>query len=324
MDAYHGLTVVDAVAGPVAAIAGMPRLRAARPKQSTDGEYMEEEPLVTIHGGDWGMVLVCVGATIMAYARPGSWLRAHLRRNVLVKVSMRRRGWSAGLVALLLALAWASVAGTPDTVQVPDTLAQRMAACSSCHGKHGQGGGDGFNPRLAGKPTLYLYHQLLNFREGRRSYPMMQHMVTGLSDTYLHEMAAHFSALNPPYEVPATSPYPASVLALGRKLAEHGDAERKVPACQACHGKRLTGLEPAIPALLGLPRDYINNQFGAWRNGSRKTQAPDCMAKVASRLSGREISALAAWLSSQPMPEDAQPAPAGSLDLPLECGSMEK
>ena len=29
-------------------------------------------------------------------------------------------------------------------------------------------------------------------------------------------------------------------------------------ACASCHGSALTGVEPTVPGLLGLPRDYLN------------------------------------------------------------------
>lgn len=213
--------------------------------------------------------------------------------------------------------------GVACAADVPDTLQQRVAACSSCHGKHGQGGRNGFNPRLAGKPVLYLYHQLLNFREGRRHYPMMRHMVDGLPDVYLREIAEYFAAQEPVWPRPEPSSLSAALLDKGRNLVRHGDQERDVPACQACHGKRLTGLDPAIPPLVGLPANYISNQLGAWRGGSRHGMAPDCMAKVAARLTPQQIAAVAGWLSSQPTPDNTQPAAAGSLQLPLECGGMK-
>ena len=53
-------------------------------------------------------------------------------------------------------------------VPVPDTMAQRMQACTVCHGKEGRATNAGYFPRIAGKPAGYLYNQLLNFREGRR------------------------------------------------------------------------------------------------------------------------------------------------------------
>ncbi len=85
---------------------------------------------------------------------------------------------------------------------IPDTIAQRAAACTACHGKEGRATNDGYFPRIAGKPAGYLYNQLLNFRAGRRTYPMMIYMVSHLSDAYLMEMAQYFESLHPPYPPP--------------------------------------------------------------------------------------------------------------------------
>lgn len=227
---------------------------------------------------------------------------------------------AAGL--LLTSLCSGHVAAGP-TDTVPDTLAQRLKACNACHGKDGQGGADGYYPRIAGKPALYLYRQLRNFQRGLRANRMMQHMVRGLSDGYMMQIARHFAALEPPLRSPERGHWPASLLARGQQLVRHGDPDRKVPACQACHGRRLTGVEPAIPALLDLPSDYISAQLGAWRTHTRSAPAPDCMAKVAARLDSDDIRAVAAWLSSQALPADASPMPAGSVHPPLACGSLQ-
>lgn len=219
---------------------------------------------------------------------------------------------------VVLVLPVANVGAAPH---VPDTLQQRIAACSGCHGKHGQGGDNGFNPRIAGKPALYLYRQLLNFRAGRRSYPPMEYMVRMLPDAYLREIADHFAGQHPAHNAPLAHAYPAALLARGEAVVRHGDASRKVPACQACHGKSLAGVEPGIPALIGLPYAYISAQLGAWRTHTRGAVAPDCMATVAGRLAPSDISAVAAWLSTQPVPAHMKPQAAGSTHMPLQCGS---
>ena len=201
----------------------------------------------------------------------------------------------------------------------PDTLEQRVAACLACHSVKERG--DAYFPRIAGKPAGYLYNQLTNFRDGRRQYPLMTWMVQHLSDEYLHEIADYFSAQHLPAPVLDRASLPAAELERGRQLVTRGDTALKVPACIACHGERLTGALPAIPGLTGLPRDYINAQFGAWRNGSRHALAPDCMGSIASRLSLADVSAISAWLASEPLPADPSPAPSLKRPLPLACGS---
>jgi cytochrome c553 len=215
-----------------------------------------------------------------------------------------------------------SAAPPAAPIAIPDTIAQRMQPCSACHGKEGRATGQGFFPRIAGKPAGYLYNQLDNFRSGRRANATMTYFVEQMSDDYLREIAAWFSSLDLPYAPPQTVGAPASEIALGETLVRRGDAANGLPACVQCHGAAMTGIAPAIPGLLGLPRGYLVEQFGAWRTGQRKALAPDCMAKIATTLSPSDISAVATWLSSQPVSQP--PAAADTLvrPLPMACGSV--
>jgi len=150
----------------------------------------------------------------------------------------------------------------------------------------------------------------------------MAHLLDGLPDDYLREMAAYFADQHVPYPPPAAPGVSAAVLEQGRLLATQGDPQRGLPACAACHGAAFSGLAPAIPGLLGLPRDYIAAQIGGWKNGLRRAAEPDCMAAIADQLTPQDIGALSAWLASRPIVEPYQPDPAGSADLPVECGSQ--
>jgi len=216
----------------------------------------------------------------------------------------------------------AQSAASDATSLQPNTMRARVAACTACHGEQGKAGPDGYYPRLAGKPSEYLYHQLLNFRDGLRQYRPMTHLLAGLPDDYLREIAAYFADQHVPYAPPPRPAASADMLEHGRLLATQGDSARGLPACSACHGAALSGLSPAIPGLLGLPRDYIGAQIGGWKNGLRRAAEPDCMADVAKKLTPEDIGALSAWLSSRPIVEPYEPDLAGSLDLPAECGSQ--
>ncbi len=207
---------------------------------------------------------------------------------------------------------------------VPDSLAQRALACTGCHGKQGRAAPDGYYPRLAGKPAGYLYNQLLNFREGRRDYGLMSELIAPLSDAYLKELAGHFASLDLPYPPPQPASLTAPELARAAQLARQGDPARGVPACTACHGERLTGSQPAVPGLLGLSRDYLNGQLGAWRSGQRRAQPPDCMARIARSLSDADLNALTQFLASQPLPTDPHPAAALPAPAPLDCGGLPR
>lgn len=223
-----------------------------------------------------------------------------------------------GLAAMALA---APLAAQQSGKLEPNTMAARMAACTACHGSQGRAGPDGYYPRIAGKPADYLYNQLVYFRSGQRQYRPMQNLLEHMSDDYLRQIAEWFSGQHPPYADPSPSRLPAAVLDRGRQLVMEGDPRRGVPACVACHGASLTGVLPAVPALVGLPHDYISSQFGAWTNGLRKAIEPDCMADIARRMTPEDVSAVAGWLSSQPVrsatPSSGLPAPP-----PMECGSQ--
>ncbi|MEO7337697.1 MAG: c-type cytochrome [Caldimonas sp.] len=201
-----------------------------------------------------------------------------------------------------------------------DTIAQRVQACTGCHGPQGRAATDGYYPRIAGKPPVYLYNQLLNFRDGRRHYALMTGLLAPLGDEYLREIAGYFASLDVAYPAPQPPKEGPGVIEQGRLLVTQGDALRRIPACVQCHGEAMMGVAPSIPGLLGLPRDYLNAQLGAWKGDKRRAQAPDCMAKVAAALTPQDISAVSAWLAAQP----AQGKPATRLPrpLPLECGGV--
>ena len=203
----------------------------------------------------------------------------------------------------------------------PDDMATRMRACTPCHGVQGQGTQDVYFPRLAGKPAGYLYNQLTAFRSGRRHYSPMNYLLEYQSDEYLKAMAAYFAGQRPPFLSHPPVTVSSAVLAHGESLATHGDASRGIPACASCHNPSFTGMQPGIPALVGLRTNYISAQLGAFRYGTRTATAPDCMQLVAARLSEDDVMALAAWLSSLPARPTMTPLPQGSLTTPLPCGS---
>jgi cytochrome c553 len=228
------------------------------------------------------------------------------------------------MVRLQILMAFLAVAATPAIVRADD-LTERLAACAACHGKHGEGAtGSEYYPHLAGKPAGYLFEQLKGFRDGRRNNASMIWIVQFADDAYLREIAEHFAA-----EAPRTRAADTGLEALtderrkiAERLVEQGDPARGVPACSDCHGKALTGLEPGIPALLGLPADYIVAQFGAWREGARHGAPPDCMHDVANAIAIDDIRAIATWLSQQSNADGLRPAPAGSFVPPKACGSL--
>ncbi len=229
------------------------------------------------------------------------------------------------LVRGLSSLVFAAALSTAAAATFEDTIAQRTLACTACHGPQGRAAPDGYYPRLAGKPAGYLYNQLLNFRDGRRQYALMSQLIAPLSDAYLMEIATYFSQLEVPYPAPPPAAASPEVLRLGQQLVMRGDATRQVPACVQCHGQAMTGVAPNVPGLLGLPRDYLNAQLGAWKAGQRRSHAPDCMKDVVARLTLEDINAVSSWVSAQALPANTHPAtslpPLAPGVKAITCGS---
>jgi cytochrome c553 len=221
---------------------------------------------------------------------------------------------------LILALPRAHASDTADL----DTLEQRVKPCTSCHGNEGRATREGYFPRIAGKPAGYLLNQLLNFREGRRHYPIMTYMTQLQSDTYLRELADYFGALRVPYTPPHPPNATAAVLERGRQLVTDGDKALNVPACNSCHGKRLLGVAPAVPGLLGVSQDYLTAQLGAWRSGIRAAAPPDCMKELVRRMRPEDLNAAATWLASQAIPDGLDADTSFENPPPLECGSIQQ
>lgn len=243
--------------------------------------------------------------------------------------AMRRVSWNvlkvllAGIASGLPALASAQAEAVPAFKSV-DSIEARVQGCVTCHGQDGQGTNNGYFPRIAGKPAGYLYNQLAAFRDGTRRYPPMNYLVAYLPDDYLREIAAYFARQQPPFAARETASADASTLARGQAIVTQGDAGKGVPACIACHGNSLTGMEPGIPGLVGLRPTYIVAQLTRWRVGERHAKEPDCMKRVAERLTDEDVTAAAAWLSQQPQPKDLAPVSSSQVRMPFTCGSQQR
>lgn len=226
------------------------------------------------------------------------------------------------LARVLLAALLAVLVVTGAPARAAD-ISEQVVPCTLCHGAEGRSAADGYYPRIAGKPAEYLFNQLVSFRDGKRQYTPMHRLLVGLDDAYLRAMAEYFGSQDLPYPTPQAPVATAAELEQGRRLVRSGDGD-SLPACASCHGERLTGNIAAIPGLLGLPRDYINAQIGAWREGQRRSGADDCMAKVARALDPLQVRAVSNWLASQPVPAASHPSSELPSDVARECGVVAR
>jgi cytochrome c553 len=110
--------------------------------------------------------------------------------NVWLSSVMSGGGATLVLAAILFAVprpAGAQAAGPPEIVQV----------CAPCHGVNGAGR-DVETPSLAGQSGIYLYNQLIAFRNRTRLHPDMKTIARDLSIREIEQIVAYYSILPPP------------------------------------------------------------------------------------------------------------------------------
>jgi cytochrome c553 len=209
------------------------------------------------------------------------------------------------------------------SVSVPDTMEERVKACTICHDNKDRIGRDAYYPRIAGKPAGYLFNQLRNFRDSRRYYQPMAILLENMSDEYMLEIARYFSSLQLPHLPPEQISIHPEETKLADALIHLGDHGRDIPACKSCHGEELMGTKPFIPGLLGLSHAYISAQFGSWRNGGlMRGQSSNCMSEIAKQLTDEETNAIAKWLAIQSVSGKPNPPEALSSELAHRCRSI--
>ncbi len=175
---------------------------------------------------------------------------------------------------------------------------QGVAACVGCHGA--QGAGNAAFPRLAGTGQAYLQAQLDAFADGRRKNPIMQPFAQKLSATERIALAMYYSQLPAPLGAPPSAVEAPSVTRsdAGAWLATRGRWSDNLPACAQCHGPSGSGVGAQFPPLAGLSVAYVTQQLQAWKAGTRPPGPLGLMPAVASKLSDKDVDAVAAYYSA--------------------------
>ena len=162
---------------------------------------------------------------------------------------------------------------------------RKAEVCVACHGNGGNSTNPGV-PSLAAQPPLYIYYQLLQFREKRRVDAQMSPFAASFSDLDMQDIAAYFSAQPAPA---ATQPADAEKNAAGKLVSDRNH-------CGSCHLQAYTG-QNHIPRLAGQHYDYLVKQLRGFKTGAR----PDIdgtMASTAQPLTEQDIESVARYLSS--------------------------
>jgi cytochrome c553 len=177
----------------------------------------------------------------------------------------------------LLVLAPAALAQAPEAPP-------KSVTCVTCHGPQGNPILPGI-PALAGQSARYIYLQLRDFQEGRRSNEMMSLMVKDLTRDEMRELGAYFAAQK---NVPMPFQPDADKARLGKAKADE-------TLCSMCHLGGFAG-QNEIPRVAGQPFDYIVAQLRAFKAKTRTNDAGN-MTSVSSTLSDDDIVNLAHYIA---------------------------
>ena len=167
--------------------------------------------------------------------------------------------------------------------QAPETP-PKVAVCIDCHGPQGNPSLPGI-PALAGQSARYIYLQLRDFQEGRRSNVQMSPMAKDLTRDEMRELGAYFAAQK---NVPRPFQPDAAKATLGKAKADE-------TLCSMCHLGGFAG-QNEIPRVAGQPFDYIVAQLRAFKAKTRTNDAGN-MTSVSSTLSDDDIVNVAHYIA---------------------------
>ncbi|SEE90011.1 Cytochrome C oxidase, cbb3-type, subunit III [Burkholderia sp. WP9] len=191
-----------------------------------------------------------------------------------------RRSWTAWLCG------WFAAAWLPLNAHADAEAGKAKAqVCVACHGPMGNSTNPDY-PILAGQSARYLYLQLKDFKEGRRSDPRMSPMAANLSRDDMQDLADYFAAqklVSVPFKADS-----ASIEAGKNKAAE--------VLCTMCHLGGFSG-QNEIPRVSGQLYPYIVKQMQDFRSHTRTNDAGN-MASVTRNLTDDDIRNLAAYINN--------------------------
>ena len=179
----------------------------------------------------------------------------------------------------------AQLALAQETPQDTAAGKAKAQACAACHGADGNSASGQF-PSLAGQTWRYMYVELKDFKEGRRSDPVMSPMAANLSRQDMMDLANYFAAqkLKPTdYKVDDAK-------------VRAGKAKADETLCTMCHLGGFMG-QNEIPRVAGQQHDYIVKQLRDFKTRTRTNDAGN-MTSVAQTLSEQDIENIAQYLTS--------------------------
>jgi cytochrome c553 len=173
----------------------------------------------------------------------------------------------------------------------------KESKCAKCHGDAGVSD-DPDDVNIAGMSSSYLFKQLKDYQDKKRDDRDMYKNVKELNDQQLADLSAWYAELEP-----AVRGANKTVTAEIQKLITHGDPERLLKACAACHGSKGRGGQFDHPALAGQNRTYLVDSMVAFKEEDRTNDIYSRMRTVSEVLTEEEIEALADYYAAD-LPEE--------------------
>jgi cytochrome c553 len=187
---------------------------------------------------------------------------------------------------LIRRVAWLSLLFFSLPAQADIAAGEKKAeTCMVCHGPNGNSSVATF-PILAGQTFRYLYLQLKDFKEGRRSDPLMTAPTENLSRQDMLDLAEYFAA---------QKQKPNGFKADNEKAAR-GKRKADEVLCPMCHLGGFSG-QNDIPRVAGQHFDYVVKQLEDFKARKRTNDAGN-MTSVAGTLSDRDIADLANYIAN--------------------------
>jgi cytochrome c553 len=184
---------------------------------------------------------------------------------------------------------------TPPVPEIPSSIAQM---CARCHGREGEGRGDGAYPQLAGQRRDYLLNTLTAYSRGARHSGIMEPVAAGLTEKLIRDLSGYYAGLEA-RSGERTVPADVALWERGRQIAEEGLPKKRVPSCIECHGPKGTRTKPAYPSLNGLSADYLVLQLKLFKEKQRGgTAYAHLMQEVVDGLEPEDMRAAAEYFES--------------------------
>jgi cytochrome c553 len=199
---------------------------------------------------------------------------------VLLPVFFMR--WNFILAHLVIASLFAPLIAV---AQDDPAVRKKAEACFACHGPNGNSQNPAY-PILAGQSWRYIYIELRDFKEGRRSDPVMSPMAADLSREDMMALGNFFAAQKP---LSINFKADSARVEAGRKVSD-------AVLCPMCHLGGFVG-QNEIPRVAGQYPEYVKKQLQDFK-AKRRTNDAGNMTSVAATLSDEDIENLSQYIAN--------------------------